>query len=52
MRGNAASHGHFAAFRIIIPRLPAGFGGRELVLERENAARLKRFELGLALFDQ
>ena len=41
VRGDAPGHGHFAAFRVIVARLLAGFRGRELVFERENALGLQ-----------
>ena len=57
VRSDAPGHGHAMAFgqRAGIEAAAGGvaFGvGRELIGERENAFGLKRFELGLALFDE
>ncbi len=52
VRGDAAGHGHFAAFGIVLPRVGAGFGRREFVFEWVNALRAQRGELGFALFDE
>ena len=52
VRGDAARHGHFAAFGVVFPRVGAGFGRRELVFERVNAFGPQSGELGFALFDE
>ena len=52
VRGDAAGHGHFPAFSVILPRPGAGFGRRKFVPERVNAVLPQRGELGLALFNQ
>jgi hypothetical protein len=57
VRGDAAGDGHALTFGQRA-RIKAAAGDialavrRELVLERENALGFKRFELGLALFDE
>ena len=52
VRGDAAGYGNLAALGVISARLGAGFGGRELVLERVNALAAQGGELGFALFDE
>ena len=47
VRGDAAGHGHFAAFGVILSRVGARFGRREFVFERVNA--LARNAASLAL---